>query len=383
MANTLTGLIGPIYDAYNVVSREFTGFIPGVTRDNGKFSRAAVGQTITSFTVPQGSLVDIVPAAVPPNDGDQVLGFVNLQLTKAKSYNIKWNGEEELSLNNGGPGLDPILAQQFQQGFRTIVNAVEQDLAITAYQAASRATGTSGTAPFGTAGDLSDFAAQAQVLDENGAPPLPRTMVVNSAGMANLRGKQNVLFRVNEAGTDDLLRRGRVGEVEGFDVGYSPSIKTVTKGTGTSYVLGTGSYPIGTTSLPVVTGSGTVNAGDFLTLAGDSYKYVVATGISAPGTITIQAPGLKQAHAAADALTVGNSYTPNISFTQDALLLATRAPALPSGGDLGEHSQIVDPFTGLMFDVGRYLGYRQVRYELGLVWGTAAVNPSHIATLLG
>lgn len=383
MANTLTGLVGPLYESLNNVSREFVGFIPGVTRDNGKFSRAALGQTVTSFTVPQGGLIDATPNSVPPNGGDQVLGSVNLTITKSKIYEIKWNGEEELGLNNNGPTLDPILQQQFQQGFRTIVNAVEQDLATIAYQNASRAAGTAGTTPFGTAGDLSDFALPAQILDENGAPAMPRTMVVNSTAMANLRGKQSVLFKVNEAGNDDLLRRGKVGMVEGFDIGYSPAIKGVTKGTGASYVLGAGSYPVGTKSLAIATGTGTVNAGDVFTLAGDTNKYVVAVGASAPGTITIGGPGLKFVHAAGDALTIGNSFTPNVAFTQDGLLLATRMPALPTDGDLGDHQMIFDTFTGMAFDVARYKGYRQVRYEVGLAWGVAAPNPEHIALLLG
>lgn len=388
MSNTLTGLIGPLYEALNSVSREFVGFIPAVNRDNGNFSRAALGQTVTSFTVPRITGADIVPGVTAPNDGDQVFGAVNMTITKSRYWPIRWNGEEQLALNNSGPKFPPILRQQFQQGFRSAVNEVEQDLALVAYKAASRATGSPGTAPFGVAGDLSDFALTAQILDENGAPALPRGMVVGSSAMANLRGKQSVLFKVNEAGTEETLRRGKVGAVEGFDIGYSPGIKQVVKGTGSGYVLGTGSYPVGTTALPVVTGSGTVNQGDVVTLAGDPNKYVVAAGIAAPGTITIQSPGLKLVHAAADALTVGNSFTPNVGFTQDALLLATRMPALPvkldgTTGDMGVHQMIVDEFSGLTFDVAMYEQYRQVRFEIGLAWGVAAPNPEHIALLLG
>lgn len=192
-----------------------------------------------------------------------------------------------------------------------------------------------------------------------------------------------MLFKVNEAGTDETLRRGIVGEVQGFGIGYSPGIKQVVKGTGASYVLGAGTYTVGTRSLALATGTGTVKAGDVITLAGDTNKYVVATGVSAPGTITIQSPGLKQDHAAGDALTVGGSFTPNIGFTRDALLLATRMPALPAEGDVGEHQMVVDQFSGLAFDIGRYKGYRQVRYEIGLAWGVAAPNPEHIALLMG
>lgn len=382
MANTLGKLIAPIYQNLSVVSREFVGFIPGVTRDNGGFGRAALGQTVTAFTVPQNGLVDIVPSNIPPNDGDQVLGSFDITMTKAKMYPIKWNGEETLALENGGFGVDPILAQQFQQGFRTIVNAVEQDLAVIAAANASRAAGTPGIAPFGTAGDLSDFAIPAQILDENGAPALPRTMVVNGGAMANLRGKQSVLYKVNEAGTDETLRRGKVGEVTGFGIGYSPPIKPVVKGTGSGYVL-SAAATAGTKTLTLGTGTGTVKAGDVVTLAGDANRYVVASGTTGPGTITLQSPGLRLDHGSGDAVTIANSFTPNVAFTQDALLLATRAPALPKGGDMGEHQTVVDPFSGIAFDVARYVGYRQVRYEIGLVWGTAAPNPEHIALLMG
>lgn len=388
MSNTLTGLIAPLYEALNSVSREFVGFIPSVNRDNGNFSKAALGQTVTSFTVPTITGSDIVPGVTAPNDGDQVLGSVNLAITKSRMWPIKWNGEEQLALNNAGPTFPPILRQQFQQAFRSAANEIEQDLANVAYKAASRAAGTAGTAPFGVPNDLTDFAYPAQILDENGAPAIPRSLIVNSGAMANLRGKQSVLFRVNEAGTDETLRRGKVGQVEGFDIGYSPAIKPVIKGTGAGYVLGAGSYPIGTKSLPVTTGTGTVNAGDVITLAGDINKYVVASGISAPGTITIQSPGLKVPHASGDAITVGNSFTPNVAYTPDALLLATRMPALPTKldgtvGDMGVHQMVVDPFSGMAFDVGMYEQYHQVRFEVSLAWGVAAPNPEHIALLLG
>lgn len=389
MANTLTGLIGPLYEALNVVSREFVGFLPAVMKDNGNFQRAAVGQTVTSFTVPQITGQNIVPGVTAPNDGDQVLGLINLTITKSRYWPIRWNGEEQLAINNAGPTFPPILRQQFQQAFRAAVNEVEQDLAAVAYQNASRASGTAGTAPFGTAGDLTDFSNTAQILDENGAPALPRHLVVSSGAMNNLRGKQSVLFKVNEAGTDETLRRGIVGATEGFNIGYSPSVKSVTKGTATGQLVN-GALAVGATAIVTDTGSGTVLPGDVITIAGDTNKYVVAsaTAGSTVTLITIQAPGLKLPAADNAAITVGNSFTPNIGFTEDGLLLATRMPALPvrmdgTTGDMGEHQMIVDPFSGVAFDVGMYQQYRQVRFEVGLAWGVAAPNPAHIALLLG
>jgi hypothetical protein len=40
-----------------------------------------------------------------------------------------------------------------------------------------------------------------QILDDNGSPQTDLHLVMGSAAMANLRGKQSVLFKVNEAGT--------------------------------------------------------------------------------------------------------------------------------------------------------------------------------------
>lgn len=389
MSNTLTGLVAPVYEALNSVSREFLGFLPQVTVDNGNFASAAVGQTVTSFTVPALTAVNITPGVTAPNDGDQVLGTVNMTISKAQSVNIRWNGEEQLSVNNNGPTFGPIVRQQFQQAFRTLVNQIEVDIALTAVQNASRAVGTAATTPFGTVNVLTDFANALQVLDENGAPAIPRGLVVNSAAMNKLRGVQATLFRVNEAGTSDLLRRGTIGEVEGFNIGYSAGLKAFTKGTGASYTTNSAGYAVGATSITLITGTGTVLAGDCVTFAGDTNIYVVATGVAAPGTIVLQQPGLKVAIAAAPtAMTIGGSYTPNVGFSQDALIVATRIPALPvkldgSRGDMGIHQTILDPFSGIAFDLGVYEQYHQIKFEIGLAWGTAAPNPAHIVTLLG
>lgn len=71
----------------------------------------------------------------------------------------------------------------------------------TAKRTALRAYGTAGTTPFGTAGDLSDLAQLAKILMTTAARH-HRQLVLNSAAIANLRGKQSVLFKVNEAGLE-------------------------------------------------------------------------------------------------------------------------------------------------------------------------------------
>lgn len=389
MANTLTGLVPTLYESLDIVSRELVGMIPAVTLD-ASVARAAKGQTIDSFVAPAVTAADITPGVNAPNDGDQVLTGINMSISKSRYVPIRWNGEEQRGLNNGGPGARAILTNQFAQGFRTLVNEVETDLVAAAYKGASRAIGTAAAAPFGTAADLTDIAGAATILDANGAPVGDRQLVLGSAAIGNLRGKQALLFKVNEAGTDNLLRNGVIGRLEGFDVHNSAGVKVVTKGTGTSYTSTAAGFAIGTTSIPLITGSGTVLAGDEVTFAGDANVYVVATGVAAPGTIVLAAPGLLQAiPASATAMTIGGSFTPNLAFNKSAIILATRAPAVPvdingNAMDMAEDRMtIVDPVSGIAFEISMYLQYRQIKYEIGLAWGQAVIKAENVVVLRG
>lgn len=380
-ANTLTGLIPTLYEAMNVVSREMVGFIPAVTRDS-RADRAALNQTVRVPIGESGALENITPGATPADSGDTTVTYADVVITNSKAAPVRWNGEEELAVGSTGT-YNRVLADQFADGMRKLVNAMEADLAITAKRTASRAYGTAGTTPFGTAGDLSDLAQLAKILDDNGCPVTDRQIVLNSSAIANLRGKQSVLFKVNEAGSSDMLRTGMTDLLQNFAVRYSGGIGLHTKGTGASYLLNLGSPAIGTTTIPADTGSGTILAGDVVTFAGTTDKYVVNTALTG-GNFAIGAPGLVAAETDNDAITVGNNYTPNFGFRRSALVLACRAPAVPTGGDSADDAMMLtDPVTGLSFEVRMYRQYRQVKFEICMAWGTAGIKSAHNAILLG
>lgn len=382
MAMTLTGLIPIIYDGMDMVAREMVGFIPAVDVD-AKAEEAAVGQYITTPVTGTATMGDIVPGQLPPDDGDQTIGTKQFQITKSKYSPIRWSGEELKGFQQNGT-YAKTLAQQFAQSMRIIVNAVEADLFVTAYQGSSRAHGIAGTAPFGTAGDLSDIAQVRKILEDNGAPMSDLRLILGTTASANLRGKQSVLFKVNEAGTDALLRRGALTELEGFNIGVSAQVKAVTAGTGANYVT-SGSTAAGVDSVALVTGTGTVLAGDVVTFAADANnKYVVGTGVAAPGTIALNSPGAQIVIPTGNALTVGAAYTPNMAFESGAIKLLARVPAMPEGGDLADDvMNITDPVSGLTFQVAVYRLYRRIKYEIALAWGTGLVKSEFVATALG
>ena len=232
MANTLTGLIQTIYDARNVVSRERIGFIPAVTK-NSTADRAALNQTVrVPIAAAVTSEADNTPAVTPPDTGDVTASYVDMTVSSSKHIPVRFSGEEVLSLTTSGVYAD-FIGQRFQQAFRRLDNLIEADLA-NSYKEASRAYGTAGTAPFGTAADFSDFAGLWRILDDNGCPPDNLRLVLSNAAMQNLRAKQSTLFKANEAGTDEFLREGIVNRIMGFGIGQSGQIPTVTKGTAAS-----------------------------------------------------------------------------------------------------------------------------------------------------
>lgn len=382
MSNTLTAIIPSIYAGLDVVSRELVGFIPAVQRDSN-MERAAVGQTVTVPVVPPATGGNVTPASTPPDDGDVIVGTMSVAISKSKYSPVRWNGEEQLAIGPTGQ-YNKILADQFAQAMRWLTNQVEVDIGVAAYKAASRAYGTAGTAPFGTAGDLTDFAGVNKILDENGAPQAGRRLIVGGAARFNLEGKQSVLFKANEAGGDDFLRRRILATTMGFGIGYSAGVQAVTKGTGSGFLVNNASgEAVGDTAITTDTGTGTVLAGDIVTFAGDSNKYVSGAAL-ASNTLTLNKPGLLIAAADNTAITVGDSYTANIAFTENAMVLAARAPALPTGGDSADDRMtITDPVSGLSFEVSLYREYRRIRYEVALAWGVGVVKNEHIATLLG
>jgi hypothetical protein len=211
-------------------------------------------------------------------------------------------------------------------------------------------------------------------------------MVLNTLASATMKGKQSA---VQNAGTDSILRQGVLLDLDGVAVRESAQIQTSTAGTAASATTNNAGYAIGATVLTLASaGTGTIVAGDVVTFAGDTNKYVVVSGdadVSNGGTITIAEPGLRVAMSAATkAITVVAAAARNMLFSRSALILATRAPALPENGDIAlDRTIITDPLSGLSFELAMYGQYRQMQYELSIAWGVKNVAPRHTALLLG
>lgn len=382
MANTLTNLIPDIFAALDVVSRELVGFIPAVARDS-KADRVSVGQTLRVTQAPANTAgATLTPSMSLPSAANQTIANKDVTISSVNFWPFSWNGEEEAAMDRG-PGFLTIQQDQIAQALRAAVNTIEAEVALAAYKGASRAYGTAGTAPF--ASTLVDPAQLKKILDDNGAPPTDRHLVINTTAGAAMRTLAQ-LTKANEANDSSLLRQGELLNIHNFAIRESAQVQDVIKGTGAGYLVDLlAGYSIGDTTIHVDTGTGTILAGDVVTFTGDANKYVVATGFAGDGDgdIVLAAPGLRKALANDVAMTIGNNFSANMGFTRNAILLATRLPFLPKDGDQGEHMEITDDRSGLSFDFARYPGFHMNVYHVSIAWGIKVIKPEHAAILLG
>lgn len=382
MSTTLTNLIPNVYTAIDVVSRELTGMIPSVTLD-AKASAAAVNQSVYVPVAPtSNSLVANTAAMTVPTPTAQTIGATEIKITKSYHVPFEWNGEDELSVDNGGPGAAGIQQNQIVQAIRTLTNQVENDLTAL-YTTTSRAAGTAATTPFATTMDGANQARR--ILIDNGAAG-DLQLVIDTAAGAKLRNLAGL-----QVGKDGMVlsEQGILYRNGDQSIRESAQIYTPTAGTGASATTNAAGYAVGDTVITLAsTGTGSILTGDAITFNGDSNQYVVASGdadVSGGGTITLAAPGLRKAIAAsATAITVVAAAARNMAFARSAIVLAARPPAIPKQGDLAiDRTYITDPRTGLTFELSVYPGFRQVIYHIGLAWGVKNVKPEHTALLLG
>lgn len=388
-ANGLTNMIPTFYRVMDTVSRELTGFIPSMMINGDGAERVAKGQNISWHKSGLLTASDVVEQMTVDTPSDLNPGTDTMTISKSRMVPFYMTGEDQRKLQSPGVGPAALATSTFAQAIRTLVNELENDAATEMYSAASRATGSAGTTPF--ASDIAATADLRKILDDNGAPPGLRSLVINTSTAANMR-KLGLLTKANEAGQTMSLRQGELDNLHNFAIkesGCTLFRSGHTKGSGASATTNNAGYAIGDTVITLASaGTGTIKAGDVITFAGDTNKYVVASGdadVSGGGTITLCAPGLQVAIAAsATNITVGNSYMPNVAFSQDAGRILIRPPSKPEEGDARIDEYIlVDPRSGIPLEVSVWAGQRMVVYQVAAAWGVKNVKEENTALLLG
>jgi len=381
MANVLTGLASDIQVAMETVGRGTYGLIPSVTI-NGGSEAAAQGQTVQSFTTIEGTInTAVTPAMIIPEGDANTVGTDSMTLDKVVNAQISFTGEERMFLD-GGVGYSTVYGAIFQRKFQGMLATIEANLMSTCLLGASRAVGVAGTTPFAANTDLMVDARQ--VIMDNKMPVNEQniTLVMNSSAGSNMR-KQAVLQDVARSGSDSLLRQGELLNLQGISIKESTEPVSHTSGTGAGYLVNlVAGFPVGATAITVDTGAGTILAGDVITFAGDTNKYVVARALAA-NVVTLAKPGLRQAATNNTAITVGAAFTGSPMVYAPAVELAIRPMASPAASAASDITTVVDPWTGIGFQVEVYGGYKKAMIDITAVYGAKVWTPDAVTMVLG
>lgn len=380
MANTLPSAIADAYKAAEIVGAETVGFLTSGLLNTGS-EAVAKDASIKSLKTEEPTLnSSVTPAMTIPEGDDQTITEDSFALDQVANVQINITGEGERTLDTHY-NFETVHGNRFLRAFRKIRNTIESYAAGVAYKGASRAYGTAGTTPFGS--NFNEVAEIRQLLEDNGYFGENETsLVISNAAATNLRQLAQ-LQKANEAGGDDLLRRGSLLDLQGIMIKQSAGVKSHTKGTGSAYET-SAAEAVGSTTINLDTGSGTILAGDILTFTGDSVnKYVVNTAYSG-GTLTIAAPGIQTAVAENTVAAVGNNYTANVAIWQPCFEIAARPMLAPSGGDAADMvERVQDPITGLVYEIREYRGFHKAMWSITVVYAAKVWQPEGVAVLIG
>lgn len=379
MANELDSVIPVFYEALDKVNAEPVGMIPA-TVISAKASAVKKGQLVEIPVTPMGDNEDITEGATPTANVDQIdtIGVTIQKIRRGKP--IVWTGEGEAGVAGSGT-LDPIQVEQFAQRIRSLRNEMEADGCIEAVIGAVNAgniVGTIGTNPFAT--DTKALTETLQKLEDNGAPLGELQAVLNTTSGRNLRNIEH-LQKVNEAGDNNLLRRGVLGDLFGFTIRESAGMRHA-KGTASGY-LANGGASAGATQLAIDTGSGTFKENDIVTFGNDTTPYVVAEDVATGGT-TLKLKSALKADVADNAAITVKDYAPNSCFSRGSIIMASRVPFVPSRGDSALDRQIItDPLTSIPYELAVWGAPYQTTITIGTAWGFKNIKAENTVALLG
>lgn len=376
MPNVFTALQPVLYSAAQEVSAEPFGCISSIAAsfdDKG----VAIGDAVKVPVAPTRSTSDYTPAMQTAAGSDATASTVDVQITANKMVDWHLTGEQLRSLENGSTDGEWV-RQMIAQGMRALRNQAEAACAVAIKQGASRAVGTAGTNPF--ASNIDIIADVRKVLQDNGAPLSDLQLVINSTAGTAAR-KLGIIQQAYQAGNDQERRTGEFLRQFGFQIRESAGVATHVKGTGTSYVTSGATAP-GVRDIALVTGSGTVLAGDVVTFAADSAnRYVINSGVAAPGTISLGRPGALATIATANAMTVGNNYAANLAFERNAVVGVMRPPVMPPNPLM--QTTLISDAMGMTYLLVQVAGDGMATWRLHLAYGFKVVQSEHVAIVMG
>ena len=386
MANELDSLKPQLLAQMLPVLRE-SCVMPRLVNSSYSEQAAQLGDTIEIDDIEDLTATDVVPSYSPdPAKDNDIKGIKrNLRLNYWKKSSFPFTDKEVTEIRAG------TVPRALAGAVRAVANAVNLSIFQQAYYHAYETVGTQGTTPFGTS--VIEAQSVAAKMSQNLAPMVDRHFVLDPIGYYNVAGLPN-MQNANQAGTDTVLRTGRVPPTMGFffhqDQQVPRHTSTATAG-GAAYAV-VGSAAVGATTLNIDdtsggTSSGAPTPGDLLTKAGDSqvYSVVAVENNTTSWALTLE-PSIKVAASDNDVVTfstvTGTPHIANLAFQQMAIGFASRPT-----GDVGTGGEVIQAISddvsqlSMTYEIKRWDA--QTQFTVRALWGIEIVRPQHVVRVFG
>jgi hypothetical protein len=337
-----------------------------------------LGATIDLFETTELSARDITPAPTAPEVPTQ-----NALKPAVRQLRLDHFKEVPFFLTDSEIArVSPeFLPRQMEQAVRTLANEIDKSI-LGLYKHVYQTVGTAGTTPFGSS--LIECQQVSRVLSSNLAPPTDRYMVLDEFAYYNAMGIPT-LQRVNEAGSSETLREGRITRLMGYEWHENQNVLNhTTTATGT-YATAAAATAAAVT-VTVNNGAGGLPAplvvGDIIKFANHSQQYVVTSYTPATSNAAVGiSPALAVAVPNNTAITVTAAHTANLAFHREAFAFASRPIAdLP---DPNVFLSMTDPITGITLRLEVTRQYKRTYFSLDCLWGVLALRPQLAVRILG
>lgn len=386
MANTINAeLVDKIYAQALMALRKKTSILRYVNIINDQFQANQKFGTVTiPISAPYADATDITPSQVPPAGNDTTPQYANLTLSNWKHTDFHLTDYEISRVQAGTMGMQ--MEEAIDSLARTIVKSV-----LALYTGIYQYAGTAGTTPFSSNTAVAQSARK--LLNDSGVPDNQRALILSFAAEENALGLP-IFQRVNEGGSDSVMREGFIGRRLGMDWdsdGYMPTFTggTLSNGT-TKAALINGAVTAGATTANIDSGTltGTLVVGDLFTVAGDSQQYVVTANATASGNAISGmafSPASKANWADNAVITfVASHSVAGLAIQKQAIAFASRPLITEVGFEGGSMiREFPDSASGLVLNMEISREYKRTKVDFSSLWGCTLVRPQAAVRILG
>lgn len=378
MANTLTSVMGFILARSLPLLRHQAYMLRLVNTDYSE-EAAKPGQVINVEVPGDQTATDVTPGVTAPTPSNYTATTVPVQLTNWKHSDFHLTHKEMGEIAN----REDYLPRRVEGAVKALAYALNASVWAN-YKKVFGWVGTPGTALYSTDADSRNVRMR---LNQQLCPREGRALVLDHVADAAALGLAS-FANFEQSGDQAVKIKGQIGEKFGLLHLSDDQVPTHTAGTGASYLVNdSGGMAIGETLVTVDTGSGTILVGDVVTFAGHTQTYTVTAAL-ASNQFSIYPP-LIAAVADNAAVTVkgtGSSYVNCLGFTRDAFALAVRPLEqtlrnIPGASTIASMTMI-DELTGIPLRLEVLQQYKQVVWDLDILWGTACVYPEMATRLV-